>query len=1180
MTAASTQHLQHACTSSGSSSPCGQAHASSSLRSRHHSPVSPTAPASHDYHMAAPRQSSQPPVSSAARSETTMPHSSAELERTQDSQYTDMPSSQPNTTESATRQHQPQQQAQQQQQSIASGSPSAQQQRQPQQVRLPTAPQRRRARELATVLLTLATCQACQLPVHDPVTLPCGHSSCLQCIKDRVLPKSIPPEEQVKPLPCLSHLPPRLPLSPMTVACPAHGCPRSAIGRGIGAWAGHQPRYGLIPTYTERLPVGSEDVGPGAPPADGFVMGVADHPLRLTVVGPQTRSKAHLFALPPHGVDSNSATAAGPQQMAATLLPSLATSNLLRPDVTLSKAVAILMRYASSPPPRPPRQRCGAAGSSRPSSSSSSRSRYSRPGAARDTNNQSAYSARGRGAVRSRRSLQSRPTARALAAAAPSSAAASSRRYHPSGMSQAGMGIFGRNESDLESGTVGGVRAAYESDNQHIPADGTFVDDSDDDPSADTAHQRSTPHGRTHSMHIQVDRDQDKERWTVHAGTNEERTEEEDDRLWPDHVGGAFSRPPLSAAAICRRDKARLKRRRGRGSDDSTSSAAASFRKGNAAHTEGKVAKRDPSQSVEEAVGRHVDSAVSHGLHGEHASEALVDAVRRRRAQQALGSNSNASKVETDADADDAIARNRNIEAKHSLALSSRVGVNGEPLIQTVATLHSELAEVLECQLCYLLLYDPLTTPCGHTFCKSCFARSLDHGDRCPLCRADMPNFSFFQDHRPNTALLKILTSDTATFSDEDGMLSDSTQDAKHVAPNTYAGISIAMGSGGDAAKHVHDASRRAGYMIDDDPETAPHHYGFKRLYEQRKAAIQQEEREARLSTPIFVCTLAFPGMPTILHIFEPRYRLMVRRCLESGNPRFGMVLPSRNNGGTEEYGTMLEIKSVQMLADGRSMLETVGSYRFRLLEKGSLDGYTVGRVERVDDISLEEEAELERSVLMRRAELDKKKAAEAVEPPRSQPMSCSSSAPVRTVPSGSNEAEEQQASLTRPEMLRAESNALSNYRSDPSAPQHQDDWHPEDPDAITPAADTATNNSNTAPEEQEQEQEEGILPFKPVPAEPSIEELTEICTSFIETLRSGSAPWLLSRLNHTYGPMPSADQVERLGYWMALVMPIDEHEKAKLLPIRSRRSRLCLVVHWIEQLRQSWWFNSGCTVS
>jgi len=48
------------------------------------------------------------------------------------------------------------------------------------------------------------------------------------------------------------------------------------------------------------------------------------------------------------------------------------------------------------------------------------------------------------------------------------------------------------------------------------------------------------------------------------------------------------------------------------------------------------------------------------------------------------------------------------------------------------------------------------------------------------------------------------------------------------------------------------------------------------------------------------------------------------------------------------EYGTMLEIQSVQMLPDGRSMVETIGAHRFKLVEKGNLDGYTVGRVERL----------------------------------------------------------------------------------------------------------------------------------------------------------------------------------------------------------------------------------------
>lgn len=279
----------------------------------------------------------------------------------------------------------------------------------------------------------------------------------------------------------------------------------------------------------------------------------------------------------------------------------------------------------------------------------------------------------------------------------------------------------------------------------------------------------------------------------------------------------------------------------------------------------------------------------------------------------------------------------------------------------------------------------------------------------------------------------------------------------------------------------------------------------------------------------------------------------------------------------------MLEIKSVQMLADGRSMLETVGSYRFRLLEKGSLDGYTVGRVERVDDISLEEEAELERAVLLRRTELDRKKAAEAsIEQPHACPMVPSMSAPVHTQASHDEHDQSSDVVSARPEMSRAESDALSIYRSSASSAAEPPSSEAQ-PVMVTGQVASPNGASDATDAEQDTSGDgevSGLVPFKPVPAEPSIEELVDICTSFIETLRSGSAPWLLSRLNHTYGPMPSAGEVERLGYWMALVMPIDEHEKAKLLPIRSRRLRLCLVVHWIEQLRQSWWFNSGCTVS
>ena len=58
--------------------------------------------------------------------------------------------------------------------------------------------------------------------------------------------------------------------------------------------------------------------------------------------------------------------------------------------------------------------------------------------------------------------------------------------------------------------------------------------------------------------------------------------------------------------------------------------------------------------------------------------------------------------------------------------------------------------------------------------------------------------------------------------------------------------------------------------------------------------------------------------------------------------------------------------------------------------------------------------------------------------------------------------------------------------------------------------------------------------------------------------------------------------------FWVALVLPIDEYEKAKLLPIRSARMRLLMVTHWIEQLNNNWyalsylsgWWGAGMAIA
>lgn len=221
------------------------------------------------------------------------------------------------------------------------------------------------------------------------------------------------------------------------------------------------------------------------------------------------------------------------------------------------------------------------------------------------------------------------------------------------------------------------------------------------------------------------------------------------------------------------------------------------------------------------------------------------------------------------------------------------------PLSPSSSVFLADLLSELECQICVQLLHDPVTSPCGHTFCQSCLARAYDHSDKCPLCRADFPSFTYFQSQPINSTLRNLITT------------------------------------------------------------------LFPSLSAERLAIAEAEKKGAnRVTTPLFICTLSWPNLPTYIHIFEPRYRLMIRRALD-GDRTFGMVLPSRTAGEANEYGTMLYIQSCNMIEDGRSIIECIGTYRFKVLERGTLDGYTVGRIERIEDIEPEMENELERRALV-----------------------------------------------------------------------------------------------------------------------------------------------------------------------------------------------------------------------
>jgi ATP-dependent Lon protease len=94
-----------------------------------------------------------------------------------------------------------------------------------------------------------------------------------------------------------------------------------------------------------------------------------------------------------------------------------------------------------------------------------------------------------------------------------------------------------------------------------------------------------------------------------------------------------------------------------------------------------------------------------------------------------------------------------------------------------------------------------------------------------------------------------------------------------------------------------------------------------------------------------------FPGEPLPLHIFEPRYRQMVRECLDSKN-HFGMLLALPD--GCVRVGCSAEILEVtKRYGDGRMDILAVGRNRFRVVELFTEDPLLGGRVDYLMDEDL-----------------------------------------------------------------------------------------------------------------------------------------------------------------------------------------------------------------------------------
>jgi len=109
------------------------------------------------------------------------------------------------------------------------------------------------------------------------------------------------------------------------------------------------------------------------------------------------------------------------------------------------------------------------------------------------------------------------------------------------------------------------------------------------------------------------------------------------------------------------------------------------------------------------------------------------------------------------------------------------------------------------------------------------------------------------------------------------------------------------------------------------------------------------------MDLPLFICTASYPLQHTYLRIFEPRYRLMLRRVMETESRTFGMVCHSpQEPNNMSEYGTVLQIDWLRHTDDMEIIVRTSGLSRFKVKEVRQLDGYWTARIDPIFDTPID----------------------------------------------------------------------------------------------------------------------------------------------------------------------------------------------------------------------------------
>ncbi|KAI8899007.1 PUA-like domain-containing protein [Globomyces pollinis-pini] len=330
--------------------------------------------------------------------------------------------------------------------------------------------------------------------------------------------------------------------------------------------------------------------------------------------------------------------------------------------------------------------------------------------------------------------------------------------------------------------------------------------------------------------------------------------------------------------------------------------------------------------------------------------------------------------------------------------------------LNTIPTKVISLSNDLKCHICLDYLTFPVTSPCGHTFCRTCVLAAKKHSDCCPLCRRHLPSTWYFL-NCPLDSSISVLLFIISSLCNYGQSYSVSANDGSNQSVNTRSFQNCPIMETLSAIQKtinnslpslntsiLENSNPTIQYttipnnnisekeMVDYEPDTNAmelddanvndqlenqqqilnQSVDFSKLFQTNIADIPKEptlESEYLNNTvtlPIFQSAILFPNSSTSLHFSEPRDRVMIKRAIET-NGQFGVMLPPTHNSNIQ-CGTVVRITRFDPLlscdivatVDGnlpRYVCQVKGITRFRIQQTETTDaGYINARVTLFED--------------------------------------------------------------------------------------------------------------------------------------------------------------------------------------------------------------------------------------